>query len=324
MDKSGQCNQSPADSLSQPCWLPQLLDAVDCGLAVFDLTGNCQFLNATAKRLTSSQHLPLDRLRHEALSRMDDFRRACHSTATSGNVIHLRTGCLPLSMELCDWRSGSDQFELTLIPLQRENGEMAYIGIRIESLNKRSDTFKTLLYQATHDDLTGLVNRRVFMDRLRRLVQHGSTGEHSLFFMDLDRFKLVNDRAGHKAGDEILKQAVRVLAANLRQRDTLARLGGDEFGLLMEHCPQPAALQVAHQLCEAIRQHDFCWQEQHFSLGISIGLTSVSAVYQDVELLIAEADSACYRSKQHGAPCVSRYQRPASNAAASLNRLSQN
>ena len=115
---------------------------------------------------------------------------------------------------------------------------------------------RELTYQATHDPLTGLINRREFEYRLHRLLtsDHGTLREHALCYIDLDQFKLVNDTCGHIAGDELLRRLAELLRTKVRKRDTLARLGGDEFGILLEHCSPRQALRVADDVCRGIKE----------------------------------------------------------------------
>ena len=135
-----------------------------------------------------------------------------------------------------------------------------------------------LSYQASHDNLTGLINRRVFEQRLHRALQSAQEDktEHALCFLDLDQFKVINDTSGHIAGDELLRQVARILKGKVRKRDTLARLGGDEFGVLMEHCSLKEAARVTEALLEAVQRFRFVWGEDRFSLGVSIGVVPLA------------------------------------------------
>ncbi len=158
-----------------------------------------------------------------------------------------------------------------------------------------------LAYQATHDALTELINRREFENRLRRLLasQQAQPGEHALCYLDLDQFKIVNDTCGHIAGDELLRQISALLAGQIRSRDTLARLGGDEFAVLMEHCPVERAGVLAEQMRKAIENFQFQWHEHRFSLGVSIGLLPL----QGISLLkdaLSLSDAACFTAKAKG------------------------
>lgn len=159
-----------------------------------------------------------------------------------------------------------------------------------------------LSYQATHDPLTGLVNRREFERRLVVVLNEAKNerSQHSLLYMDLDQFKVVNDTCGHTAGDEYLRQLSAVLHDKLRKHDTLARLGGDEFGVLLEHCPVEQALRIGNQLLEAIQDFRFVWEGNSFTLGASIGLVSIAEYSENLSRVLKCADAACYAAKDAG------------------------
>ena len=178
-----------------------------------------------------------------------------------------------------------------------------------EQRRARRRSEELLRYQACHDDLTGLLNRRTFMERLHdNLVQvRRSRTPASLCFMDLDRFKAVNDRCGHRAGDELLRQLASLMRQAVRESDTLARLGGDEFGLLLRDCDSEQAQRVAGDLRDRIRAFRFNWRDQVFDVGISIGIAPVTADAANAAELLSAADMACYRAKDDGEGAIRCY-----------------
>lgn len=157
-------------------------------------------------------------------------------------------------------------------------------------------------YQASHDALTNLLNRRAFEQRLQTLLSRikEHPGEHALCYLDLDQFKVVNDTCGHVAGDELLRRLAERLQAQVRKRDTVARLGGDEFGVLLEDCPPEKAWQLVSKLHECINEFQFIWNEQSFHVGASIGLVPISSSETTLDELLAAADRACYVAKDEG------------------------
>ena len=159
-----------------------------------------------------------------------------------------------------------------------------------------------LAYQASHDALTGVLNRREFERCLAEALTRSKTQhqEHVLCLVDLDRFKIVNDTCGHLAGDNLLRQLTHLLEAKLRSRDSLARLGGDEFGILLESCPLDRGLAIADALREAVAQFRFVWEQHTFSVGASIGVVAVTSLSGDPEEVVQAADSACYTAKDKG------------------------
>ena len=186
--------------------------------------------------------------------------------------------------------------------VKNTQGEIThFIGIQ-EDVTHEHELSEQLSYQASHDTLTGLVNRREFERRAERLLSgtQQNKAEHALCYLDLDQFKIVNDTCGHTAGDEMLRQISMVLQHEVRQRDTLARLGGDEFGVLMEHCPLEHAHRVATTLQQAVQDFHFSWEGQSFRVGVSIGLVAITEAMPDLSELMKQADAACYMAKDMG------------------------
>jgi diguanylate cyclase (GGDEF)-like protein/PAS domain S-box-containing protein len=169
---------------------------------------------------------------------------------------------------------------------------------------------KQLCWQATHDALTGLVNRSEFERCLEKAVNSAwaSQQECTLCYLDLDRFKIVNDTCGHLAGDELLRQVSTLLQNQCRKTDTVARLGGDEFGLLLYQCSLEQSLRVVQTLQASIQEFRFVWQDQTFTIGVSIGLVAIDTCSLNPEQLLDAADTACYTAKNRGRNRVHVYQ----------------
>ncbi len=164
------------------------------------------------------------------------------------------------------------------------------------------DMASEMEYFATHDALTGLVNRSEFDRRLIQLLEQTRRDwrEHALCYIDLDQFKIVNDKCGHIAGDELLRQLSQLLLKKVRDNDTLARLGGDEFGLLLQQCSLEKARQIAEDVRRAISEYRFAWDKHNFTVGASIGLVSVNSHSGALKDLLKAADTACYVAKDTG------------------------
>ncbi|MCH7696907.1 MAG: EAL domain-containing protein, partial [Proteobacteria bacterium] len=171
-----------------------------------------------------------------------------------------------------------------------------------EDITEIRQLTEQLSFQASHDALTGLVNRREFEHRLQRVLDtaRNEQTEHALCYLDLDQFKVINDTCGHVAGDELLRQLGSLLQKEIRKRDTLARLGGDEFGVLMEHCSLKQAKRVATKLRKAIEAFRFVWEERSFAIGVSIGLVPITATSMNTIEILKQADAACYAAKDRG------------------------
>jgi len=162
-----------------------------------------------------------------------------------------------------------------------------------------------LSWSATHDELTGLINRREFEHRLAKtLEQRATAGPSAALFIDLDRFKAVNDGAGHAAGDEMLRRIAEVLSARGRAQDTVARLGGDEFAVLLRGCETRAAERVAADLCHRVADCRLDWHGQVLQVGASIGVVEIDTSFADVDAVLHAADQACYAAKRAGRGAV--------------------
>ena len=168
---------------------------------------------------------------------------------------------------------------------------------------------KQLTYQASHDSLTGLVNRAKFEEELKQaIITCGDENMgHALCYMDLDQFKVVNDTCGHIAGDALLKQLSQLLNKRIRESDVLARLGGDEFGLLLSDCDLEDAVPIADSLRLAVRQFIFRWDERAFDVRMSIGVVSINDPKSTLAELLSAADVACYIAKESGRDYVHAY-----------------
>lgn len=191
--------------------------------------------------------------------------------------------------------------ERSAAPIRGRNGESLGAVMVFRDVSEARRLAREISYQATHDPLTGLVNRRAFETRLEAALAsaRNDNKHHGLCFLDLDQFKVVNDTCGHVAGDELLKQLAALLQANVRESDTVARIGGDEFGILLDGCPPERAELIAQNLLKALRGFRFIWQDQTFQVGGSIGLVPITGAASMTELL-TQADVACYAAKDLG------------------------
>ena len=159
--------------------------------------------------------------------------------------------------------------------------------------------------QATHDPLTGLLNRAAFCSHLDDAVARAQAEQTSVavLFLDLDRFKGVNDTLGHQVGDELLKQAAARLGEVVRGGDTLARYGGDEFTVLLEGLTgADAAVAIAERIQAAFAE-PFALGSTVTPVGVSVGITVSVNGEDEAETLLREADIAMYLAKRAGRSC---------------------
>ena len=195
-------------------------------------------------------------------------------------------------------------------PVRDRDGNIIGMVLILLDVTQMHTLTQELAFQATHDPLTGLLNRRAFEARLQHITEILSLDhrQHVLCYVDLDQFKVVNDTCGHAAGDELLKQLTFVLRARLRRGDTIARLGGDEFGVIFENCSVEEALPLAETLRAAISAFRFGWGGHVFDIGASVGMVGIDAESGSLQDLMRAADSACYVAKDLGRDRIHIYQ----------------
>ncbi len=204
---------------------------------------------------------------------------------------------------LVNKNSSEYAIEYTLAPIVTENRQTSGAVVIFRDVTEIRALSSQLKYYASHDSLTGLINRRQFEHHLEnalKSVKSGTTQQHVVCFMDLDNFKVINDTAGHEAGDEFLKQLSFLLLSLLRRSDILARLGGDEFGVLLEDCNLNNALSIAEKIRKEIKSFRFIWANNSFEVGASIGVATLDKSTPSLTELMRNADTACYISKEEG------------------------
>ncbi len=192
--------------------------------------------------------------------------------------------------------------DLTAAPIRGHGGGISGAVLVLHDITAMWDMAQQLSYQATHDALTGLHNRRAFEQRLEDALKgaHVSDRVHTLCFVDLDQFKIVNDTCGHVAGDELLRQVSELFRTHVRESDTIGRLGGDEFGVLLDSCVIDQASGICEKLRDAVEAFRFTWDSKHFEIGVSIGLVPITRHSRSVTELLSSADAACYVAKDLG------------------------
>ncbi len=191
---------------------------------------------------------------------------------------------------------------LTINAVKNEMGKVThYVGV-FDDISDLHDKEQRIRHQAYHDALTGLANRTLLTDRLERLLVNGESGEGGLtiLFLDLDRFKVVNDSLGHDIGDDLLKAVAARLKGALRRADTVARLGGDEFVVLSGNCRTAAdAASLAEKVMDLLRT-PFQVAGHDLHVGCSIGIAMAPSDGLDARTLLKNADTAMYSVKENG------------------------
>jgi diguanylate cyclase (GGDEF)-like protein/PAS domain S-box-containing protein len=196
-------------------------------------------------------------------------------------------------------------------PIHDREGHIVGAVLVFHDVTHNRELSRQFSWQAQHDSLTGLINRREFEQRLEEAltIARQENQVHALCYMDLDQFKIVNDTCGHIAGDELLRQVTMLLQEQIRKTDTLARLGGDEFGVLLTQCPLDQAIAIGNTLREKVQAFRFIWQGNSFAIGVSIGLVEIKADSENLANLLIAADTACYAAKNNGRNRIHVFQR---------------
>lgn len=279
------------------------LKSIGDAVLTTDESGRVAYLNPNAERLTGWKHgqalgLPttdvyklINEVSNEAIP--DPVMRCLsekQNVAMSNNTVLLN-------------RNGERiPVEDSAAPIRDHNNKVVGVVLVFHDVQEQRELKHELSFQASHDALTGLINRREFERRLEQalITTRADNAHHVLLYIDLDQFKLVNDTCGHMAGDELLRQLAVIIEPALRQTDVLGRLGGDEFGALLLNCSMVKARNIAATLLKLTQEFRFVWMDRSFSIGASIGMVAVSSETQNQAELLSNADMACYTAKEQG------------------------
>jgi diguanylate cyclase (GGDEF)-like protein/PAS domain S-box-containing protein len=293
------------EDLGAPAGRSQLaLDSLGEGLLTTDAHGLVDYLNRSAEMLTGIH-------REDAIGRpfgaligfVDEHDRRplpdpVEQCLASGSRVNLGRRALLIARA-----SGNELgIEATASPIRDAQGDIAGAAVMLHDVSELRGITQQMSYQASHDALTGLVNRREFERRLQEAIEiaRGGRQGHVMCYLDLDRFKAVNDTSGHLAGDNMLREIAALIREAVRDSDTVGRLGGDEFGVLLVGCPLEKARQIADDIWRAIGEYRFVWKDRIFSVGISIGIVELTGETNSLEEVMNAADSACYVAKKQG------------------------
>jgi len=215
---------------------------------------------------------------------------------------HQRICTLPQNTTLLNRQGKRYAVQDSAAPIVTPMGDLLGAVLVFQDVTKARELSQQIHYQASHDALTGLLNRTEFEQRLNLSLQSArlDSQQHVLCFLDLDNFKIVNDTAGHIAGDALLKQIAHIINKKLGSFESLARLGGDEFGILLESCSINKAKSTSEKLISSIRSLRFTWEGHVYEVGMSIGLVLINSDTESTTELLAQADVACYAAKDQG------------------------
>jgi diguanylate cyclase len=272
-------------------------DAVICT----DAEGRVVFMNPVAESLTGHRletsigaplaaiHAPLDEDTREPIACI------CRDAGAEGDAVQHRAMLVRPDATRSFIRQVAS-------PILSSDGDYEGTVIVFQDISDARALQRELAHAASHDSLTGLANRGRFMDALEELTRGRDSvfgHENHMLFIDLDRFKLVNDTAGHVAGDALLKRIASTMQDCIRTSDILARLGGDEFAVILRGCASAEAEAIARLLVQAIGRLAFEWEGREHRVGASIGIAGIVAG-RDPADIVADADKGCYAAKAMG------------------------
>jgi len=273
------------------------------GVITTDIDGRVLFMNPAAEEMTG---VSLREARHQPIASilniLDEESRepvapSILDALETSNVVRPRPGRVLIC---CEEKEISIQESAA--PMRDNKGNIIGAVLVVENIQHAHELTRKLTYQASHDDLTGLYNRREFERRLQHALELNDDQNTpiAICYLDLDQFKIINDTCGHIAGDELLHQLGKTLQAEVRESDTLARLGGDEFGILLQGCSFEDAERLANKLKNVINHFRFVWGGKTFQIGVSIGVVPLTPKTHTVTEALSAADVACYAAKESG------------------------
>lgn len=279
------------------------LHSIGDAVITTDALGIVQWLNPVAERMTGwsaaeasgqPSSVVFDIINEETRQRAPDPITAC---LRSLDIVGLDENTMLIA------RDGQEfSIKDSAAPIRNSEGEVLGAVLVFHDVSEQRRLSREMRYRASHDPLTGLINRAEFDRRLQTVFEKSrfDSSSNVLLYIDLDQFKIVNDSCGHAVGDDLLKQVSKLLADTIRSGDTLARLGGDEFGVILEACPAENATRIAQAMCDRMRDFRFVHDDKRFRVGTSIGLVPIDGTMQSLASILQAADNACYAAKEGG------------------------
>jgi diguanylate cyclase (GGDEF)-like protein/PAS domain S-box-containing protein len=287
------------------------LESIGDAVITTDAYGDVEYLNPVAEDLTGwsareAAALPINHVLQicSELTR-EPVENPVDRCLREGRVINLSDQTI-----IVNRRNQEISIQASAAPIRDRAGNIIGAVMVFHDVSKERQLRRALAFQASHDALTGLINRREFENRLNDAlasVRVNNQITYVLLYLDLDQFKVVNDTCGHQAGDRLLKQITGLLQTRVRATDTLARLGGDEFGILLQDCTAEKAAVIADNLRQAIRDFRFIWQDRVLNVGVSIGIVEITQDSESIASVLSAADVACYAAKDSGRNRVHMY-----------------
>jgi diguanylate cyclase (GGDEF)-like protein/PAS domain S-box-containing protein len=279
------------------------LDSIGEAVITTDTEHNITYMNPVACQLTGwtadeALQLPLEQV-------VVIVSEADHAEVDSTLFDCLNQECLieySEPMLLIGAHGEEYSIETSASPLKDRHGDIIGAVLVFINTSHIRNLSRELEFQASHDSLTNLLNRREFERQLAQVIRSANEDnrKHALCYLDLDQFKIVNDTCGHMAGDQLLRELSRLMPHSIRATDCLARLGGDEFGVIAFNCSIEDAVDIANSLRTAIKNFTFTWNKKVFDIGVSIGVVAITKDSGTLQDILRRADASCYIAKDLG------------------------
>lgn len=279
------------------------LHALSEGVITTDVNGIVDYMNPVAEILTGWAQTDVKGRPVMGVFRLIDSTSRDAIDDPVERCLRTEAGVVGTDNTVLVRRDGLEyEVEHSVSPIHDREGRFTGAVLIFRDVTEKRAMAKRLNWQATHDALTGLINRNEFESRLERLLgaERGAGRSHALCFIDLDHFKLVNDSHGHVAGDQLLRKLAQTLRSRVRGSDTLARLGGDEFGVLLYSCSLEKAQLIADGLRQMVEEFSLEWEGERLRVGASIGVIEITDELTDLTGVLRAADVACYIAKDCG------------------------
>jgi diguanylate cyclase (GGDEF)-like protein/PAS domain S-box-containing protein len=279
------------------------LHSISDAVVTADQNGCIDYLNPVAAQLTGWNVLEARGMSVDAVLNLRDemtraeFPHPLLRALREGVVVGVSEQCM-----MIDRSGGELAVQYSAAPIRDAAGLTVGAVVVFRDVTREHHLKRALSYQAKHDALTGLINRREFDARLAAALDsaRAGDGQHALLYIDLDQFKIVNDTCGHAAGDRLLRDVTAILQQQVRSADSIARLGGDEFGIIAQHCTVEQALRLAEGIRQVVQNYRFMWEQREFRIGASIGVVGINRESEAATSLLSAADIACYAAKDAG------------------------
>ncbi|WP_161796913.1 PAS domain S-box protein [Devosia soli] len=278
------------------------LEAIADGMIATDAQGKVTFINPAAEHFTGYSALEAKGLPAETVLPLRYHSEEAAPCPAILCLTHGETTEIADEVVLVSRDGHRRDIRCLASPVRTPEGRISGAVLVFQDVTQSRALQRQLAHSASHDDLTGLPNRVAFDRALNHAIASArdQRRRHCLLYIDLDRFKPVNDTAGHAAGDALLKQVAETIRGACREHDLPARIGGDEFAVLLEDCPPTNGREIGEKIGRAIASLVFSWVGRDYRIGASIGLTTIAQSPASALGFMGEADAACYAAKAGG------------------------